>query len=224
MVSVWIAALGLVLAAGCGAQDTSAKQNPWSSPSPGFSQSQLPGPSAGPNQDRPPDCIRNITQADEVPAALANASPGSTLCFTGGELGGTNPPHPDCFQTYDDNSPPTFDVLIAGNNCHNVDAQCLIATGDQRANSAAPTAGPFITFIDNTCDSGGAQAVNLRRWPNVEIRNNKISGPHVTRGIIIIDGSTGCVVIGNTTDGGRPTVDIDRSSRPGSRVENNSPR
>jgi hypothetical protein len=366
MVSVWIAALGLVLAAGCGAQDTSAKQNPWSSPSPGFSQSQLPGPSAGPNQDRPPDCIRNITQADEVPAALANASPGSTLCFTGGELGGTeinltrsgsagtpirllsngatvrsihitadhvvvegftvtggdgiflkgadlairhntvhdtqrggitcepcenaiieantvqhvdtigiwidgqrievsrntvsgtvardngdadgmrffgnghritnntitdisdrgyaNPPHPDCFQTYDDNSPPTFDVLIAGNNCHNVDAQCLIATGDQRANSAAPTAGPSITFIDNTCDSGGAQAVNLRRWPNVEIRNNKISGPHVTRGIIIIDGSTGCVVIGNTTDGGRPTVDIDRSSRPGSRVENNSPR
>jgi hypothetical protein len=64
--------------------------------------------------------------------------------------------------------------------------------------------------------------VNLRRWPNVEIRDNKISGPHVTRRIII-DGSTGCVVIGNTTTGGRPTVDIDGSSRPGSQVEHNSP-
>ena len=43
--------------------------------------------------------------------------------------------------------------------------------------------------------------MNLRRWPNVEIRGNKISGPHLTRGIIIIDGS----------------------SRPGSQVEHNSP-
>jgi parallel beta-helix repeat protein len=137
--------------------------------------------------------------------------------------GYANPPHPDCFQTYDDNSPPTFDVVIAGNDCRNVGAQCLIATGDQHSNSAAPAGGPSITFVDNTCASNGAQAVNIRRWPNVEIRNNKISGPNVTRGIIIIEGSTGCVVIGNTTDGGRPTVDIDRSSQPGSQLENNTP-
>lgn len=139
------------------------------------------------------------------------------------ERGYANPPHPDCFQTYDGNSPPTFDVLIAGNDCRNVDAQCLIATGDQRGNSAAPTGGPSITFVDNTCASNGAQAVNVRRWPNVEIRDNKLSGPNMTRGIIIIEGSTGCVVIGNTTDGGRPTLDIDRSSQQGSRVERNSP-
>ncbi|MBV9161176.1 MAG: right-handed parallel beta-helix repeat-containing protein [Pseudonocardiales bacterium] len=137
--------------------------------------------------------------------------------------GYANPPHPDCFQTYDDNSAPTFDVVIAGNTCRNVDAQCLIATGDQRGNSAAPTGGPSISFIGNTCASNGAQAVNLRHWPNVEIRDNKISGPNVSRGIIIIDGSTGCVVIGNTTANGRPTVDIDDSSRPGSHEEHNSP-
>lgn len=137
--------------------------------------------------------------------------------------GYANPPHPDCFQTYDDNSPPTYDVLIAGNTCRNVDAQCLIATGDQNSNSGAPTGGPSITFVDNTCASNGAQAVNLRRWPNVEIRDNRISGPNITRGIIIIDGSTGAVVIGNTTDGGRPTVDIDNSSQTGSHVEHNSP-
>lgn len=137
--------------------------------------------------------------------------------------GYANPPHPDCFQTYDDNSPPTFDVLIAGNTCRNVGAQCLIATGDQHSNSGAPTGGPSITFVDNTCATNGAQAVNLRRWPNVEIRNNRITGPNITRGIIIIDGSTGCIVIGNTTDGDRPTVDIDRSSQHGAQIEHNTP-
>lgn len=139
------------------------------------------------------------------------------------DRGYANPPHPDCFQTYDDNSPPTFDVLIAGNTCRNVGAQCLIATGDQRGNSGAPTGVPSITFVDNTCATNGAQAVNLRRWPNVEVRDNRISGPNVTRGIIIIDDSTGCVVIGNSTDGGRPTLDIDNSSKPGAHVEHNSP-
>jgi hypothetical protein len=137
--------------------------------------------------------------------------------------GYVNPPHPDCFQTYDDNSQPTFDVVIAGNTCRNVDAQCLIATGDQHGNGAAPTGGPSISFIGNTCASNGAQAVNLRHWPNVEIRENRISGPNLNRGIIISDGSAGCVVIGNTTDGGRPTVDIDGSSQSGSHVEHNSP-
>ncbi|HKS51142.1 MAG TPA: right-handed parallel beta-helix repeat-containing protein [Pseudonocardiaceae bacterium] len=139
------------------------------------------------------------------------------------DRGYANPPHPDCFQTYDDNSPPTFDVLIAGNTCRDVGAQCLIATGDQHANGGAPTGVASITFVDNTCASNGAQAVNVRHWPNVEIRDNKISGHNVTRGIILVEGSTGSVVIGNTTDGGRPTVDIDHSSQPGSRVEHNSP-
>lgn len=137
--------------------------------------------------------------------------------------GYANPPHPDCFQTYDDNSPPTFDVLIAGNTCRNVGAQCLIATGDQSGNSGAPTGGPSITFVGNSCANNGAQAVNLRHWPNVEIRDNRFTGRNVTRGIIIIDGSTGCVVVGNTTDGGRPTVDIDPSSEPGSHLEHNTP-
>jgi hypothetical protein len=137
--------------------------------------------------------------------------------------GYANPPHPDCFQTYDSNGPPTYDVVIVGNTCRNVDAQCLIATGDRSGNNAAPTGGPSISFIGNTCASNGAQAVNVRRWPNVELRDNKISGPNITRGIIIIDGSNGCVVVGNTTTNGRPTVDIDDSSKTGSQVEHNSP-
>ncbi|OLE27991.1 MAG: hypothetical protein AUG49_03695 [Catenulispora sp. 13_1_20CM_3_70_7] len=132
------------------------------------------------------------------------------------------PPHPDCFQTFD-HSPPTYDVVISGNTCQNVDAQCLIATDDQPGSSGAPNGVPSITFADNTCAPNGAQAINLRRWPNVEIRHNKFSGPNLNRAILIIDGSTGCTVIDNTTAGGVPTVDVDGASRPGFRQNGNSP-
>ncbi|HEY6424691.1 MAG TPA: right-handed parallel beta-helix repeat-containing protein, partial [Pseudonocardiaceae bacterium] len=35
--------------------------------------------------------------------------------------GYANPPHPDCFQTWDNNAPPTFDVVISGTTCRNAD-------------------------------------------------------------------------------------------------------
>ena len=139
------------------------------------------------------------------------------------DQGYADPPHPDCFQTYDHDSPPTFDVVISGNTCRNVGAQCLIATGDQNHNGDAPAGIPSITFVGNTCANNGAQAINLRRWPNVVIRQNTFSGPNVTRSVLIIDGSTGATVVGNTTTAGRPTADIDGSSRPGSHVEDNRP-
>lgn len=132
------------------------------------------------------------------------------------------PPHPDCFQTFD-HSPPTYDIVISGNTCQNVDAQCLIATDDQPGSSGAPNGVPSITFVDNTCEPNGAQAINLRRWPNVEIRNNKFSGPNLNRAILIIDGSTGCTVIDNSTASGVPTVDVDGASRAGFRQNGNSP-
>lgn len=131
------------------------------------------------------------------------------------------PPHPDCFQTFD-HSPPTNDVVISGNTCQNVDAQCLIATDDQPGSSGAPGAVPSITFIDNTCAPNGAQAINLRHWPNVEIRQNKFSGPNLNRAILINSGSTGCTVVDNTTAGGVPTVDVDGASRAGFRQNGNT--
>jgi parallel beta-helix repeat protein len=132
------------------------------------------------------------------------------------------PPHPDCFQTFDHN-PSTFDVVISGNTCENVDAQCLIATDDQPGSSDAPAGSPSITFVGNTCESTGAQAINLRRWPNVEMRQNRFSGPGLQRAILIMDGSTGCVAIGNTTAGGAPTVEIDDTSRAGFHQDGNDP-
>lgn len=131
------------------------------------------------------------------------------------------PPHPDCFQTYD-HDPATYDVVISGNTCQNVDAQCLIATDDQPGNGA-PSGIPSITFVDNTCAPNGSQAINLRHWPNVEILQNKFSGPHLERAILIIDGSTGCTVTGNTSADNGPLVDVDGASRPGFRQSDNSP-
>lgn len=136
--------------------------------------------------------------------------------------GYANPPHPDCFQTLDNSKPPTYDVVISANTCRNVDAQCLIATGDQDANSGAPAGLRSITFIDNTCATNGAQAVNLRRWPNVAVLNNHFSGPNLDRGVSIIEGSTGVTVTGNTTARGLPTIDIDDSSQTGFHQDNNS--
>jgi hypothetical protein len=132
-------------------------------------------------------------------------------------------PHPDCFQTLDNSKPPTFDVTIAGNTCRNVDAQCLIATGDQDGNSRAPSGVPSIIFVKNNCANNGAQAVNVRHWPNVVIEQNTFSGPNLTRAVLISEGATGCTVVGNTTTGGRPTVEVDASSRPGVHVQDNSP-
>lgn len=126
-----------------------------------------------------------------------------------------NPPHPDCFQTLDDGKPPTFDVVISGNTCRNVDAQCLIATGDQGGNSGAPPGVASIIFENNTCANNGAQAVNLRSWPDVQVLHNTFSGQNLTRAVLIADGSTGCSVTGNITTGHRPTVEVDESSRPG---------
>ena len=137
--------------------------------------------------------------------------------------GYANPPHPDCFQTLDNSKPPTFDVVISHNICRNVDAQCLIATGDQDSNSGAPPGIPSIIFETNNCANNGAQAVNVRRWPNVVVEHNLFSGPNLTRAVLITEGSTGCTVIDNHTTQNRPTTQIDPTSQPGSHIDDNNP-
>ena len=124
-------------------------------------------------------------------------------------------PHPDCFQTFDTGHSPTFDVEIVGNTCQNVGYNCLIATGDESGNGDAPAGTRSITFIGNTCVTNDDQAVSLRRWPNVDVRKNKLFGPNLKRGILLTNGSTRCTAKDNTTASDVPTVEIDDSSRPG---------
>ncbi|MGH3811668.1 MAG: right-handed parallel beta-helix repeat-containing protein [Pseudonocardiaceae bacterium] len=138
------------------------------------------------------------------------------------------PPRTACFQTFDTGRPATFDIEIVGNACSNVDEHCLIATGDEGGNGDAPAGSRSITFTGNTCAVNGDQAVNLGRWPNVDLRKNRLSGPNLKRGILISHGSTGCTVRNNTvrnntTAGDVPTVEIDDASRPGFRDQDKSP-
>ncbi|HET9116489.1 MAG TPA: hypothetical protein VFN75_00150, partial [Pseudonocardiaceae bacterium] len=69
---VWIAAVGVVLIAGCGGESASPAQSPELDQNPGLSQSPPsgPNPSTGPDRAGPPACNRTVTQADEVAAAL----------------------------------------------------------------------------------------------------------------------------------------------------------
>lgn len=134
-------------------------------------------------------------------------------------------PHTDCFQTYNTRgAPPTYDVVIADNNCTNVDVQALIATSDDPRARDAPRDETTIVFEHNTVAVNGAQAVLLRNFPNVIVRDNRFSGPG-DRAVMITEGSTGCTVIDNmVTGGGMRPFEIDRQSEPGFQESGNTSR
>ena len=131
-------------------------------------------------------------------------------------------PHTDCFQTYDtDQGAPTYDVVIAENVCTNVDVQCLIATIDDPRAASGPPGQPTITFVGNTCEVNGSQAVLLRNFPRVNIRDNRFSGPG-DRAVQLSGESTNCTVVGNTVTGRMRPFEIDRQSEPGFEEAGNS--
>ena len=128
---------------------------------------------------------------------------------------GDGGPHTDCFQTYDtDRGAPTYDVVIADNICTNVDVQCLIATIDDPRAATPPPGQTTITFVGNTCEVNGSQAVLLRNFPHVNIRDNRFSGAG-DRAVQLDGESTDCTVVGNTMTGRMRPFQIDRQSRPG---------
>ncbi|MGQ0717864.1 MAG: right-handed parallel beta-helix repeat-containing protein [Pseudonocardiales bacterium] len=132
-------------------------------------------------------------------------------------------PHTDCFQTYNSDDGPTYDVLIANNICTNVDVQCLIATIDDGSNRRAPGGPTTITFEGNTCEVNGSQAVLLRNFPDVIVRNNSFSG-RGDRAVQLDGASNGVAVIDNTVTGGMRPFEIDRQSRAGFQESGNTSR
>lgn len=130
-------------------------------------------------------------------------------------------PHTDCFQTYDTrDSRPTYDVVIAGNRCENVDVQCLIATSDQNRTRQLPRAVTTILFERNSCAVNGSQAVLLEYFPNVVVSQNTFSGPRY-RAILLSRGSVNGTIVGNTVLGDMPPFEIDEESRAGFHEEGN---
>jgi parallel beta-helix repeat protein len=133
-------------------------------------------------------------------------------------------PHTDCFQTYNNASdPPTYDIVIADNECTNVDVQCLIATAKEGGARSTPEGHTAIVFERNTCSVNGSQAVLLENFSRVIVRDNRFSGAG-SRAVQLGMGSTGCSVIGNTVTGSMRPFEVDRPSRPGFQAANNTSR
>lgn len=133
-------------------------------------------------------------------------------------------PHTDCFQTYDTrDSRPTFDVVIAGNRCENVDVQCLIATSNETRSTEIPEGVTSILFEGNTCTVNGSQGVLLEYFPNVVVRNNTFAGPQY-RAVLLSRGSINGTVVDNKVDGSIPPFEIDDESRPGFHAGGNTSR
>jgi hypothetical protein len=124
-------------------------------------------------------------------------------------------PHTDCFQTFDNSRPPTVNVLIAGNVCRNVDAQCLIATAEESGNTEEIGRSHGIEFTGNECEVEGSQAVLIRWLPDVVVRENSFDGPDLENAAVFADGSTGAEFFDNTVKDGVRPFDLDDGSREG---------
>jgi hypothetical protein len=98
--------------------------------------------------------------------------------------------------------------------CTNVDVQALIATNDGRSGRGIRTGQTSITFERNIVSVNGAQAVLLRNFPDVVVRDNHFSGPG-NRAVMLTEGSTRCTVAGNTVTGDLRPFEIDRQSERG---------
>lgn len=127
----------------------------------------------------------------------------------------SDPPHTDCFQTYDNNRPPTVDAVISDNVCRNVDHQCLIATAEESGHSSAVGRSHGILFTRNDCQVGASQAVLVQWFPGVAVRDNRLGGAHLARGAIFLDGSTGGEFRADTVPAHVRPWEVDASSRPG---------
>jgi Right handed beta helix region len=128
----------------------------------------------------------------------------------------SSPPHTDCFQTFDNGKKlATYDVLIRGNTCTNVDHQCLIATAQEAGQAGQVGRSTHIAFVDNTCDVEGSQAVLVRWFPNVEVRRNTFKGSNMSNAIVVQNDSTGAWITDNSVEQDIPTFEVDPSSTDG---------
>ena len=117
-----------------------------------------------------------------------------------GDEGCGDGPHPDCMQTfYSDSYPTSSNVVVEGNRCTGIAAQCLIAEGPQLPAEGIDGPGNSTNWIyyDNYCESGAAQAVQLKDIENATIADNAFAGRN-NKAIALSDNSTGTHVGGNT--------------------------
>jgi hypothetical protein len=105
--------------------------------------------------------------------------------------------HVDCIQTYATSRPGSSDVVIQGNRCEGIRAQCLMAEGpDDEGGSGAGVSRGWL-FDGNYCDAhAAAQSVALEDVQDVTISNNHMAG-HGNKAFALGRDSTGVVVRDN---------------------------
>lgn len=108
-------------------------------------------------------------------------------------------PHPDCMQSfYSNNYPTSSHVLIEGNRCDDIAAQCLIGEGPQLPSEGINGTGESTDwiFFNNYCDTNAAQAVLFKDITNVTVVGNRFDGRN-NKAIVLDFASTGAHVGGN---------------------------
>lgn len=105
--------------------------------------------------------------------------------------------HVDCIQTYATSGPGSVDVVIQGNRCEGIRAQCLMAEGPNDDGGSGEGVSRDWYFEGNYCESfAEAQSVALEDIQNVTIRNNQMVG-EANKAFALGKGSTGTVVQDN---------------------------
>jgi hypothetical protein len=127
--------------------------------------------------------------------------------------------HADCMQTFatGSSSPASQNVTISGNRCERIDNQCLIAEGPH--SSAGDGSGngvsSHITFVNNVCEVGASQALEIDDVQHVRVSGNTISGTP-DKAFSFQNKSTNAVVTANKiAQGIGYQVGMDSSSKDG---------
>jgi hypothetical protein len=105
--------------------------------------------------------------------------------------------HVDCMQTFATSGPGSEDIVIQGNRCEEIRAQCLMAEGPNDEGGSGEGVSRNWLFEGNYCDSyADAQSVALEDIQNVTIRGNQMVGK-ATKAFALGKGSAGIIVQDN---------------------------
>jgi parallel beta helix pectate lyase-like protein len=110
--------------------------------------------------------------------------------------------HVDCIQTFAVNLPGSSNVVIQGNRCEGIRAQCLMAEGPNDEGGSGDGVSRNWLFDGNYCESHAeAQSVALEDVQDVTISNNEMAGEG-NKAFALGRDSTGVVVRDNRIGSG----------------------
>ena len=109
--------------------------------------------------------------------------------------------HVDCIQTYATSGPGSSNVVIQGNRCEGIRAQCLMAEGPNDEGGSGEGVSRNWLFDGNYCEANAkAQSVAFEDIQDVVISNNTMAGEG-NKAIALGKNSTGIIVRDNNTIG-----------------------